>query len=239
MNNYDLENQLVIATVKTLDTLYAEENGADAVALYFFYYKTAKKQGTYQIRATQNFCMKGLGWGDRRFRDAKAVLDKFSLVEVIKSSSKWYIKLNYVKRNLRQNAVVGSEPNLRQKEVLHSEGTNALNNINNINALNTLTNVRDGNTPNRGVPCPLLSVSSLKEKWPKGHVECAEYVTSFKFVNKGKQFKFLHSLLRAGFDFPDIDKIIARVEKKPFYKENGWDFATLASEADRSSNARA
>lgn len=105
----------------------------------------------------------------------------------------------------------------------------------------TLNNklLRDGNTPNRGVPCPLLSVSSLKEKWPKGHVECAEYVTSFKFVNKGKQFKFLHSLLRAGFDFPDIDKIIARVEKKPFYKENGWDFATLASEADRSSNARA
>ena len=101
----------------------------------------------------------------------------------------------------------------------------------------TLTNVRDDATPNRGTSCPLLSDSSLKGKWPRGHVECAEYVTTFKFVNKGKQFKFLHSLLRAGYDFPDIDKIIARVIKKPFYKDNGWDFATLASEADRSSNA--
>lgn len=97
---------------------------------------------------------------------------------------------------------------------------------------------QDDVPPKRVSSCPLNNPTNpLKEKWPKGHLECVEYVTSYKFVNKGKQFKFLHQMLRAGLDFPDIDKITRRVKSKGFYKDNGWDFATLASEADRSSNA--
>lgn len=122
-----------------------------------------------------------------------------------------------------------TEPHLfgnRSSEIEHTKETYT----------KTITNVIDRNIPKRSVSCP-LSKSPLKEKYPRGHVECAEYVTSFKFVNKGKQFKNLHNMLRSGLDFAAIDRILVKVENKPFYKENGWDFATLASEADRSSHA--
>jgi DNA-binding MarR family transcriptional regulator len=87
--------------------------------------------------------------------------------------------------------------------------------------------------------CPLKNLSNpLKDKYPKAHAECVEYVTSFKFVNKAKQFRFLHQMLRAGLDFPDIDKLVNQLEKKPYFQENGYDFATIAGEADRRANAR-
>lgn len=107
------------------------------------------------------------------------------------------------------------------------------------NIYNTLVSneTRDESTK-KSTSCPLKNPSNpLKSKYPKGHVECVEYINSFKFGNKGKQFRFLHQMLRIGIDFPDIDKIITRLEKKPYYQENGYDFATIAGEADRRANA--
>lgn len=93
---------------------------------------------------------------------------------------------------------------------------------------------KDDTTPKRGMSCPLKNLSNpLSKKYPNGHTECVEYVTSFKFVNPAKQFRFLHQLLRSGVDFPQIDNLIRKIQAKPYFKENGYDFATVASEADR------
>lgn len=101
---------------------------------------------------------------------------------------------------------------------------------------NTKTLSKDKGDINKSLGCPLKN-GKLQHLYPKGHIECIEYVTSFKFVNKDKQFMFLHKLLRAGLDFPAIDKLISRIEKQDYYKENGYDFATIAKEADRRLNA--
>ena len=48
-----------------------------------------------------------------------------------------------------------------------------------------------------------------------------------RFINKAKQFMFLHKILRANFSFTQIDDVIEKIEKK--YGENNWDFATIAN----------
>ena len=78
------------------------------------------------------------------------------------------------------------------------------------------------------VACPLD-----EKKYPKKHNECTEYILSceefrkHKFINRAKQYMFLHKILRAGWDFPDIDKTMKSIERK--YGNNNWDFATIAN----------
>lgn len=81
--------------------------------------------------------------------------------------------------------------------------------------------------------CPLMTNLVLEEKYPLGHRECVEYILSIeeerkvKFINRPKQFKILHAILRAGFDFSDIDKAIPAIEKS--YGKNSWDLATISN----------
>ncbi len=89
--------------------------------------------------------------------------------------------------------------------------------------------------------CPLLNGSTLKEKYPNGHSECVEYLISeeedrtTKFINREKQFMFIHKILRAGYGFDAMDKTIRLVEKK--YGPGTWDYGTLASWLEKGSNA--
>lgn len=85
--------------------------------------------------------------------------------------------------------------------------------------------------------CPLLNGSPLStlfvKKYPNGHKECVQYLLSceelrkHKFINRPKQFLTLHKIIKAGFDFTEIDRVMRRVDKK--YGDNNWDFATLAN----------
>lgn len=93
--------------------------------------------------------------------------------------------------------------------------------------------------------CPLESKKGyelLKEKYPNGHKECAEYFgevqleKEHKFINSGKQFRFIHQILRAGFSFKSMDWAIEKIKKDRFYEEKGWDFATVAGVLERSSS---
>ena len=54
----DISDTLLIVNQITIDKLYSLENGGDNVALYMFYYKTAKWQKTNQIKASDEYCMK-------------------------------------------------------------------------------------------------------------------------------------------------------------------------------------
>lgn len=153
----------------------------------------------------------------------KGLIEKFAATRFIKTTQKFY---------LSQNGIPSAQP-AHTAQILRTPSF-SLPPI----TPNTLI------TPKHSLPseetdtvgrCPLKTI--LKDKYPEGHKECVEYITSFKFVNKAKQFRFLHQMLRAGLDFPDIDKLVNRLEKKPYFQENGYDFATVAGEADRRSNA--
>jgi hypothetical protein len=87
--------------------------------------------------------------------------------------------------------------------------------------------------------CPLnweknkTQLTPLQSKYPKAHEECIEYYLSvedrrgYKFINKPKQFGFIHKILRAGYGFDDMNRAIKIIEKK--YEKGAWDFASMAS----------
>ncbi len=96
-----LEDEVVLLTTRTLHNLYQFKNGADAVALYCFYCYVAKWQKTNQVKASDSYCMRGLGWGKGRFAKAKTLLQRMNLIEIImrREGGKivgWYIKLKYI-----------------------------------------------------------------------------------------------------------------------------------------------
>lgn len=233
-NEFKLEEKLMITDVKTVSFLLERENGSDVLALYFFYYKTAKLQKTNQVRATDSFCMVGLKWGETRFRKAKKILEGLNLVEQFKSAKadgKWYLRINYIKSNSSQNEVVRSEPNSSQKQVLRSGGQMLKTEDKDINAFTSPNG--EGGVIKKQPSCPLLNGSPLKSKYPNGHQECWEYYSSvetrrdFKFVNREKQLKAIHNILKANYGFDSMDKSIPLMEKK--YGRGNWDFTNMAA----------
>jgi len=138
-----IEDFVVLTTTATLHNLFSYEKGADAVALYLFYYYTAKWQKTNQIKATTEYAMKALNWGRDRFSRAKKILTETGLIEDITKKDKdgkiigWFIKINFIWSTEKGERVVRSlldKTTLRKTHRVEKPQTNALSN-NNKNAL--------------------------------------------------------------------------------------------------------
>lgn len=237
MNEFKLEENLMIIDVKTASFLLSQDNGSDVLALYIFYYKTAKLQKTNQIRATELFCRTGLKWGVKRFRTAQSVLTNLNLINILKSGDKWYIRVGYIRNNSAKSSLVENEPNSAKKQ-LDASGTQMLNTNRNINAY-TLP-YGNGGSAKKQPSCPLLNGSPFSGKYPNGHTECVDYLVSveerrdFKFINRSKQFKCIHSILRSNFDFEAMNKTVSVMEKK--YGKGNWDFATMVNFLEKGSS---
>jgi hypothetical protein len=202
---FELEDQLAIVTIKTLNVLYSEENGADAVALYFFYYKTAKSQKTNQIWATREYCRKNLHWSSDRFRGARDTLEKYNLIETIKGSGvndKWYIKIKYL--HSTKPKIEDDLPKTPSKTTPIEDdlprSTNALSKLNNTNALSKLID-DDEKTA--------ISLKGKKSKYPK-----LEDITPE--VQEAIALKFNVPLNFVIFQFEKLKAYIPNRTKKPY-----------------------
>lgn len=97
-----IEDNLIVFSKNTFDAFLRCDNPADLIALYGFYYYTAKWQKTNQIKATDNYVCKGLHWGKDRLRRAYKELKAVGLVERIARKNKQgkveghYVKVNYI-----------------------------------------------------------------------------------------------------------------------------------------------
>jgi len=137
--SYSIEEEPIILSKNLLDLFLQSKYPGDLIALYSFYYYTAKWQKTNQPKATDNYCMNGLKWGYDRFSRAKAFLLEIHLIEKIQARQnnrikEWFIKVNFIwkKETLTKNKVfleLGFPRTRKQK-------TNALS-TNNKNALST------------------------------------------------------------------------------------------------------
>ena len=74
----DIADDLLILNKLTIDKLYQLDNAADCVALYMFYYKTAKWQPTNQIKANDEYVKKCLKWGASMWLVYKIILYCFT-----------------------------------------------------------------------------------------------------------------------------------------------------------------
>lgn len=120
-----------IINIGTRTALKLLSLGSDELALYTFYCITAKRQSIAlrkritTIKATESYCLRGLGWGHLRFRTTKKSLMEAGLVKnIIKKedgSGKvigYYIQINYVpiETSRVENQSVDSPPSGQSHE---------------------------------------------------------------------------------------------------------------------------
>ena len=136
-----IENELIILTKQTVDIFLKSNSPADVMALYTFYYYTAKWQETNQPKCTTGYAAQGLKWSETKIRKVKKELLALGLIEDVQqkdASGKicgHFIKLNYViKQSTLQANHTAEKPQGGEIESVECLGTNALS-ANNKNAL--------------------------------------------------------------------------------------------------------
>ena len=100
---YPEQEEPIVLSKHLLDLLLKEKNYANLLALYSFYYYTAKWQKTNQPKATLNYVMNRLNWGIEKITSVKKELKELGLIEdvigkdIINSRIVGhYIKVNFV-----------------------------------------------------------------------------------------------------------------------------------------------
>ena len=82
-NMYDVQEEPIVLSKYLIDLLLKEKRFSDCIALYTFYYYTAKWQRTDQPRATVAYVAAGIGWGTDKVQLIKARLKELGLIEEI------------------------------------------------------------------------------------------------------------------------------------------------------------
>lgn len=126
--SYDKQDEPIVLSKGLMDILLVESNPANLIALYCFYYYTAKWQETNQPKATDSYCQKGLGWGYTKFVKAKKKLAELKLITIIQHRENgrikgWFIRIHFIWKN-------------KNTEILHQVNTSSSNYS--INALSTI-----------------------------------------------------------------------------------------------------
>ena len=142
----DDQQEPMVLSKATMDRLLRLNKPSNAIALYTFYYYTAKWQKTTRAKASTSYCAKGLGIGEAAIRKAKAELIELGLIAEHKATDEfgrvvgWYVDVKFVwfSKPHSQNCQCGEEIHPCKKPQCGEMNPNALN-TNSLNALNTNT----------------------------------------------------------------------------------------------------
>lgn len=181
----DISEELLILNKITINRLFESDKPGDAVALYIFYYKTAKWQKTDKARANDKFVKKGLKWGDNRLSNAKEILKDLGLINIIQRRKDgkivgWYVEVKYIVSDAKtsqikvetynpQNEVLDSNNPQNQelgKSRSRKQGTNALKQL--------IEMLKDTNIKN-------ISVDKLPDEFQKIAKEYHSYKIEYIF----------------------------------------------------------
>lgn len=138
---YTQTDEPIVLSKPLLDLLLREENPAELIALYTFYYYTAKWQQTNQPKATTAYVAQGLHWGEEKVRAVKKRLRELGLIEDYVTRNEYHIDGHYIKVNFiwaPEPAQTYPKENARGRKTLPLAKTasNALNPKIKENALN-------------------------------------------------------------------------------------------------------
>ncbi len=133
----DISEELLILNKYTIEKLFKLDNCVNCIALYIFYYKTAKWQKTNTIKATDLYVKKCLKWGNDKIKQTKKTLKENGLIEIVQRRDKgkivgWYIKLHYIvpKEKIENSKIIVESNNSQNQQVVEPtsgwEETNAL-----------------------------------------------------------------------------------------------------------------
>ncbi len=214
-----VEDNILIISKQTMDLLLKQVDPGRCIALYTFYYYTAKWQKTNQIKASVEYVSRGLHWDKDTVRKFKKILIGLNLVEdarrinpVTKKVTGWYIKMNYI---WKAKSHPPELPGGGKSQRVGNSPTNALS-ANNINALSA---------NNKGGKKIYPSLKSIGEE------ELEELVQSYSvtraFVNMELRKVELHCQ-SSGRNYTDYRALLERFvmedaikHRKEVTKENG------------------
>ena len=179
----DKDGDLIFTTVGMYKLFLSHgKAGMEAYALYNHLFFTARLQETNQPYANTSYLQKGLGWGEKKVKQARALLKKLGLVDFVSDVNetgqfkKWYVKLNFAWTNgvIERKKATGS---FATPVVSHPSGFDGqILKINNENALNKKVNITgDGEKP--------VKPETTEKKPPKNDLEKIEN----RFVEVHKQ----------------------------------------------------
>jgi hypothetical protein len=104
-------SQTIKIAKAVFDVLLKQDNNRDVISLYNFYLYTSVWQKTDQVKATNDYCIKALGFGKSTFYKAKKILADLGLIEQIEvgrtksSFGQYYIKVNRTYTNDRYHQI--------------------------------------------------------------------------------------------------------------------------------------
>lgn len=134
----DIADDLLFLNKITVDRLFQLENCADCIALYVFYYKTAKWQKTNTVKANDQYVKKSLKWGISKIQKTKQTLKEHGLIDIVQRRKDgkiegWFIKVSYLVNERKADEIkihVQESNNTQNQHVENStcgnEETNAL-----------------------------------------------------------------------------------------------------------------
>lgn len=121
---YDVNNEPIVLSKSLLDILLNEKESHYLIALYCFYYYTAKWQKTNQPKVTNGYVTKKLQWGIPKIIKTKTKLIELNLIEnVVTRNEKNQISGHYIKVNFIWS---NEKATLCNSHTVENENTNAL-----------------------------------------------------------------------------------------------------------------
>jgi hypothetical protein len=152
MVEYEVNQEPIVLSKGLIDLLLKQDKPSDLIALYTFYYYTAKWQKTNQPKSTTSYTSKGLNWTEEKVQKNKKILKQLGLVEDLRRTDDQgkvtghYIKVNFIwshrKNQTLEKQGGGEKTTPRKNHPLVGPGINALSN-NIRNALNNNNIISD------------------------------------------------------------------------------------------------
>lgn len=166
----DIADDLLILNRHTIDVLCSLPNCSDCLALYIFYYKTAKWQKTDTVKANDKYIGKCLKWGTKKIRETKKTLKENGLIDIIQRRTDgridgWYIKVSYLVSKKEQEQIkVSVESNNAPKQQVAE----------------TTSGFQETNALKEYIKCLKKEIEMLKEKIYIGQTSSDQDIKSSK-----------------------------------------------------------
>ncbi|MFP4526720.1 MAG: hypothetical protein ACLFNL_10055, partial [Bacteroidales bacterium] len=149
---YIAEQEPIVLSKALLDLLLKQPNPSPLIALYTFYYYTAKWQKTNQVKATNTFVAKGLKWSIETVKKYKKQLKDIGLIEQVCSRDEsgkvtgHYVMVKFVwsKATVGDSIQKHKNPPVGKTHRWKNYATNALSSSS-INALSSSSKNKDTN----------------------------------------------------------------------------------------------
>ena len=175
----DIADDLLILNKMTIDTLFKLDNCVDCIALYLFYYKTAKWQKTNTIKANDMYVKKSLKWGSEKIKRTKNILKEHGLINIVQRRNNgkiegWYVEISYLVTQKKTEDIKIKVQEAKNSQSSVVEGLS--NNSRNQQLANPTSGFEDINALKENIKCLKKEIEMLKNNKKENKKESKKFM---------------------------------------------------------------